>query len=58
MLVPYTIRRDMKKIQKEAKLIEKLQESAQKQVQHAHGGKPNLTQVQPVIQLQRRHQSR
>jgi hypothetical protein len=44
----------MKKTQREAKPIEKLQESAKKKVQHAHGG----NQKQPTIQAQRRHQSR
>jgi hypothetical protein len=44
----------MKKMPKKASPIEKLQESAKNPVRQVHGG----TQMQPVIQTQRRHQSR
>ncbi len=44
----------MKKMQKKASPIEKLQESAKNPVREVHGG----NQMQPIIQLQRRHQSR
>ncbi len=44
----------MKKMQRKTSPIEKLQESAKNQVQQVHGG----NQMQPVIQVQRRHQSR
>jgi hypothetical protein len=44
----------MKKMQRKVSPIEKLQESAKNPVPQVHGG----NQMQPVIQVQRRHQSR